>query len=196
MALMLRKACRPILSEHDLDAYHADLCATSKLFKLYTPCGKTFAIVTGVLFSSLRPTNDEIEYAVELLGDWLIRNQLQIDNYIDAFTKLQVIGEVPNKENGLTINYSSTYVRALGYQVNSVQYCEFKIGKVTFGIAPNGDLYKMSWSSNLPDWPACFKVPAKKLTEAITFMQRHKDFLEQKGIADRILSDMNTCKDL
>jgi hypothetical protein len=196
MALMLRKACQPILSEHDLDAYHADLCASSKLFKLYTPCGKTFAIVTGVLFSSLRPTNDEIDFAVELLGDWLIRNQMQIDDYIDAFTKLQIIGEVPNEENGLEIHYDSNYIRAIGQSVSTVSHCAFKIGRVTFGVTSNGELERTSWSGKLQNWPACFKVPTKKLTAVLAFIQRHTDFLEQKNITERILAEMNTCKDL
>ena len=53
MALMLRKAANEALMAADLDPYHADLDRTTKEFKLYTPCGKTFATVSGVLFSSL-----------------------------------------------------------------------------------------------------------------------------------------------
>jgi len=89
MALLLRKACEPILSEADLDAYFADIDAQTKYLCLYTPCGKRFAIVHGVTFSRLHPTQAEIEYACDLLRDWCIRNQLLIDDYVDAFTILQ-----------------------------------------------------------------------------------------------------------
>jgi hypothetical protein len=89
MALMLRKACQDTLTEHDLDTFHADIDDNTKYLTLFTPCGKTFALVHGVRFGSTRPSAAEIDYAVELLDDWLRRNAKIIADYLVAFESVQ-----------------------------------------------------------------------------------------------------------
>jgi hypothetical protein len=96
MALMLRKACQPALNDADLDAFHADM-DNSKRLVLFTPCGKRFAVVHGITFGRYDVTKSEIEFTVELLGDWLLRNDKKIDTYIDAFTKQQQLVKPENE---------------------------------------------------------------------------------------------------
>ena len=194
MALMLRKAAAPVLQAADLDPYHADLDRITKEFKLYTPCGKTFAIVSGVLFSSLSPTKDEIAYAVELLEFWLLRNKTIIDTYITAFTKLQMYGDLDTTRDDMTIVTTRKYDHTQNKQVESLTV-HVKHNDLSFYINSDGLFTGISWNGAIPPTTA-IKLPAAKLTAAIAFLDEHLDQRAAKTTVDEILAEMNTCKDM
>jgi hypothetical protein len=192
MALMLRKAAEPVLQAADLDPYHADLDADSKAFKLYTPCGKTFATVTGVLFSSLKPTKDEIVYAIELLEFWLLRNKELIDTYIDAFTKLQAYTDMPLKKGDMKISLHTPYNRD-GPSATTVDDIDIEHEGFTFTLDAKGGLTSVTWKDSIPI-PVSINLPTAKHTAAIEFMALHSARLKQQSIVNHILIMMNTCE--
>lgn len=187
MALLLRKACVPVLTAADLDPYHADLDRNTKEFKLYTPCGKTFAIVSGVQFGSIRPTKDEIEYAAELLEFWLLRNKAIIDKYIAAFTKLQLYTNLPDERGDMKVLNP-------GYRANNFRMKVLHTD-IEFVLTRKGQLSSISWKNPI-DATKSLKLPAAKIGKALEFLEEHIDKQACQDIVDEILTEMNTCKDM
>ena len=194
MALMLRKAANPVLMAADLDPYHADLDRTTKEFKLYTPCGKTFATVSGVLFSSLAPTKDEIAYAIELLEFWLLRNKTVIDTYIAAFTKLQMYGDLGTVRDDMHIDTTRVYDHEQSKHIVTLT-ARVTHNDLTYYIDRKGLFVKISWSGSIPP-TTVIKLPAAKLTACVAFLDEHLDQRAAQKTVDEILTEMNTCKDM
>ena len=194
MALMLRKAAVEALQAADLDPYHADLDAKTKEFKLYTPCGKTFATVSGVLFSSLAPTKDEIAYAIELLEFWLLRNKLAIDTYLAAFATLQMYGDLSFKKDGMTVKADSFYSQKLGKRIQSMTIV-VKHDGIYYRFNADGLLISVSWDDPIPVTTQ-IKLPAAKVIAATTFLDEHLNRQAAQKTVDEILAEMNTCKDM
>ena len=194
MALLLRKAAHPILVAADLDPYHADLDRVTKEFKLYTPCGKTFATVSGVLFGNLQPTKDEIAYACELLEFWLLRNKQVIDTYIAAFTKLQMYGDLDVRRDDMLIETVNEYDHDKGKHVSymSVQVTH---NDILYFVNSTGHLVKVVWNDSIPPTKT-IKLPAAKLTTAVAFLDEHIDLRAARKTVAEILAEMNTCKDV
>ena len=191
---MLRKAARSVLMAADLDPYHADLDPRTKQFKLYTPCGKTFAIVSGVLFSSLKPTKEEIEYAIELLEFWLVRNKAIIDTYIAAFTKLQMYGELDTVRDNMEVKISTTYSHTLGKHITT-SYVSVTHEEIIYSINPNGYFTSIFWNKPIAVTTS-LKLPAAMINIAVAFLDEHQDCHIAKKTVNDILAEMNTCKDL
>ena len=187
MALMLRKAAQPVLMAADLDLYHADLDRDTKEFKLYTPCGKTFAVISGVLFGNLQPTKAEIDYACELLEFWLLRNKLIIDKYIAAFTKLQLYTNLPDKRDDMKIIIPS-------WNQDNFRVSILHNG-IKFVLNMAGELSSLEWDDYIPITKS-LKLPASKVGKALIFLTEHVDKKSCQDIVDNILSEMNTCKDM
>jgi len=194
MALMLRKAAVPVLQAADLDPYHADLDRVTKEFKLYTPCGKTFATISGVLFASLAPTKDDIAYAIELLEFWLLRNKTVIDTYIAAFTKLQMYGDLSTEKDDMKVNTQSFYSQKLGKHIQAMTVI-VKHNDINYRFNADGLLVSMSWEEAIPVTTK-MKLPAAKITAAVTFLDEHLDKRAAQTTVDEILAEMNTCKDM
>lgn len=194
MALMLRKAANEVLMAADLDPYHADLDRITKEFKLYTPCGKTFATVSGVLFSSLAPTKDEIAYAIELLEFWLLRNKAVIDTYIAAFTKLQMYGDLPTTRDDMKVDTIRKYDHNQNKQIVTL-IVSVKHNDLTYYINTNGLFTDISWDGFISP-TTIIKLPAAKLTAAVAFLDEHLDQQAAQKTVDEILTEMNTCKDM
>jgi hypothetical protein len=161
----------------------------TKEFKLYTPCGKTFAIIAGVLFSSLRPTKDEIAYAIELLDFWLSRNKAIIDQYIDAFTTLQLYADLPDEQNDMKVSNVGGWNDPLKLRVRVLH------NDIKYFLNKNGELTAISWENPIAT-TIPLKLPAAKIGTALEFLEEHFTQRECKKIVDNILSEMNTCKDL
>lgn len=187
MALMLRKAAQPILAAADLDPYHADLDRLTKEFKLYTPCGKTFAIVSGVLFGNLRPTKEEITYAIELLEFWLLRNKGIIDDYIDAFSQLQLYGDLPDERDDMHVIHP-------GWRIENF-LVKVKHNDVNYTLNQDGNLTAINWEKSIAVTKT-LKLPAAKIGKALEFLGEHIDKKKCQNTVDNILSEMNTCKDM
>ena len=194
MALMLRKAAVPVLQAADLDPYHADLDRATKEFKLYTPCGKTFATISGVLFSSLAPTKDDIAYAIELLEFWLLRNKATIDTYIAAFTKLQMYGDLDTTRGDMKIQTVNQYDHDKGKHVSNISVQIFH-DEISYHLNRLGLIIKVVWDQPIAP-TTTVKLPAAKVNEAVAFLDEHLDMRAAQNTVDTILAEMNTCKDM
>jgi hypothetical protein len=203
MALMLRKACQPILNDADLDPYHADIDRQTKCMQLFTPCGKTFATVHGVNFSRLDVTKDDIEFACELLEIWLIRNKDKIEVYLDAFEILQRMEE-PNHETTVddvdykvsteqkwrldpVINRHRNYIIPKGFTI--------RYKGVTFCLDEEGSLESLHTKDTTLAYPWASKVTLPKAIRAIGqgFLDEAVVYRQAKDTVDRILGELNTC---
>ena len=194
MALMLRKAAVPVLQAADLDPYHADLDRVTKEFKLYTPCGKTFATISGVLFASLAPTKDDIAYAIELLEFWLLRNKTVIDTYIAAFAKLQMYSDLSTKKDDMDIRVQSYYDSTSSKQVLGMTV-GINHNDITYRLNAKGLLVSVSWKDTIPTTTS-IKLPAAKIIAATLYLDEHLDKRAAQDTVDTILTNMNTCKDM
>lgn len=211
MALMLRQACEPILSDYDLDAYHVDLDKDFHMC-LFTPCGKQFAVVHGVNFSRKHPTQAEVDYATNLLTDWCERNKNEFNNYIQARELLDRMGEEPED----TFQYG-------GYSIDVLTASDKDwVPSVGWVHRPRGMSFSRKntlWTYNLPkdgkqptlrslkgitrdndpkDAPAPSitgreKVPAKVLAQAIARFEEIMAYRQAKKAVENIQSELNTC---
>lgn len=80
MSLLLRKASQDVLNQADLHEYHTDII--HKVLHIVCECGKPFIIIPGITFNRPNPTKVEIEYAVELLENFLVDNAKAISKYM------------------------------------------------------------------------------------------------------------------
>ena len=203
MALMLRQTCQDALNRADLDAYHADMDPCSKLLTLYTPCGKQFAVVHGVQFSRLHPTQAENDYAVELLTHWLDRNEKKIENYIDAFETVQRLGDPKPKllfkgaEITVALDQDRTYNHSRNEWVTTLEVGDTTVdyNGVTYRIDENGDLASIIWKDGLPKpWGKTIGLPADIRAAAKERMEEMLLFRSAKKISEEILGELNTCR--
>lgn len=208
MALLLRKACEPILSDADLDAYHADIHPHTKHMCLYTPCGKQFAVVHGVMFSRLHPTQAEIEYACDLLETWCVRNEKTIDEYVDAFAILQRMEEPKNKfwtknrEALIEIkrsqeSYYDQYTQKREYRH---EVCGIQITYNNCIVSLNQDLEvsNLAFTTDegkvpLPKLGIKFDIPKRILAEATARMEELNLYYGAQAKVDNTLKELNSC---
>jgi hypothetical protein len=85
---MLRKACETILEQHRLGKYHARVDSHNKYLLISTECGKPFMTIYGIRFNRDTPTQNEIEYATELLDAALGKHKQDIESYIKLEAKV------------------------------------------------------------------------------------------------------------
>lgn len=191
MALMLRKACQPILNDYDLDAYHADLNPDDKSLQIFTPCGKKFAMVSGVRFGTLNPTKAEIEFTTELLGDWLLRNKEDIDSFIEAFETLQ---RTPWPEDTDAFEIGSCRVYKDGKYVREPQGLNVRHNNVIYGIDTE---HKMVASMTLLEPVRAdtgVKLPLKVLEAGIVHYNQVMAHREAQRVVDTKLAELNSCE--
>lgn len=115
MSLMLRKQCQPVLDANSLANYHVGISANKRLI-VVEECGKPLLALSGVVFSNKTPTNKEIIYAVELLGDFIATHKLKIDLYIKelAIFKKEVVPNL-NVVNITNVGATAIYKEELYY---------------------------------------------------------------------------------
>lgn len=208
MALMLRQACTGTLSSFDLDAYHADIDSNTKHLCLYTPCGKRFATIHGVVFSRLHPTKAEIDYAVELLEQWCERNVTMINEYIDAFEILQRMEEPKAKfrvgDNRIEIarKQASQYnheKRAHEY-VYTVSGITIQDNYWTFCLDRNLGVKSITFHANDEEnrpyqpLPVKFNLPKKLMEAALERAEELDTFYTAQEKVNTTLAELNSCK--
>lgn len=208
MALMLRKACQPILDDADLDCYHADIDDNSKHLCLYTPCGKHFAFVHGVRFGKIAPTIAEIEFATELLEQWLKRNKKTIDDYLIAWEAEQRLGKMQT-EHALSNNYAFRLVTGNAHVISH------RTGRRGYSSVPNG--YVVSCPDNsfitfdgnhrIRSWEISknesagvkngykISLPPTTMKEAIAFYEDWVTLAKARQRLGEIHAELNTCTD-
>lgn len=196
MSLMLRKAAQPILDSANLDPYHIEINESNKHMELKTPCGKPFATVHGVVFSRMHPTNAEIEFAIELLQEWVNRNQQDFDRYHDA---LETVQKLENKTAEKTIGaFKCEFKKDYDY-INEKKVWQY------FARLENENLICFLNSKNhisSIQVRGTYSVPvdvnkifpsATEAKDALKFLFHHIKLQEAKGIVESIHEDLNSC---
>lgn len=82
MSLLLRKNCQPILDGANLAEYHVDI-AEQKYLRIVTECGKPLVNIFGIKFNRLSPNEAEIEYATELLDNFMGTHLPLLNEYME-----------------------------------------------------------------------------------------------------------------
>jgi len=204
MALMLRKACQPILDKYDMNAFHADIHASSKYLMLFTPCGKNFATVHGVLFGRLQPSKVEIDFATELLEDWIKRHVKVIEAYIDGLEKLQLSPKPTHEVKYMGAEIKVTYTQENEWNKETRQYtCVVTPSNIT--IVYNTRTYILDSKCALMNitneksmsypWGKALELPAKILRAAQLQMDACLTYKRLETSVSDILSELNTCTD-
>ena len=192
MALMLRKACQPSLDEANLHEFHADIDPSSKNLVLFTPCGKRFAIVHGVVFGRLQPTNGEIEYAVSLLQQWLAKNNVLIRQYIEAWVEFKSMTEPEEKIKTdtykLELYNHYHYGRGIKLTYKEIAYT-FKKDMTLADVDITDALPADSWHKLIT------RPPATVMNATIKHLNLQHRWLELKKIVDTIHGQLNSCYD-
>lgn len=80
MSLMLRKSCQEILDKYHIDDLHVSIDSRERL-AIVSECGKPFMTIQGIHFNRQQPTSAEIEYATELLDNFLLTHIADISLY-------------------------------------------------------------------------------------------------------------------
>jgi len=205
MALMLRKACQPILNDADLDAYHADMDNMKRLV-LFTPCGKRFAVVHGITFGRFDVSKAEIDFTTVLLGDWLLRNKKKIEVYIDAFTKQQ---QMVKPENEIRVGDSICRVSTTnkhekdpltGMWSNIVRPSGLEITHDNVRFSLDSKLRLVSISPHVktrPTFPWAKDIVLTKevLNAGIAQLQLAVEYRQCVETAQEILGQLNSCSD-
>jgi hypothetical protein len=73
MSLTLRTKCQPILDEHNLHGFHVDVHREERVLVIVAECGKPLTSIFGIRFSRTAPSNAEINAAVPLFSEFMIR---------------------------------------------------------------------------------------------------------------------------
>ena len=192
MALLLRKACQPILNDADLDPYHADLDANTKEMKLYTPCGKHLATVAGVLFGGLRPTKVEIEFATELLATWLLRNKNLLANFINETEVLEKMGEAVSSLNNFEIAHIFGRSRITSTKAKERYLVSIEQGAVKYCLDANGDLVRIELKETV-SVALEHKLSKSNVLAGMSFLNEYLAISKQEKKVATLLAELNTC---
>ena len=103
MSLKLRKACQSVLDKGSLANYHIRVNENNRAMTLVGECGKPLVAIYGIKFSSISPSNAEIEYAAELLDAFLTKHLHTIQKAIKAKQAANEL-KAPAKPDNVTIN--------------------------------------------------------------------------------------------
>lgn len=200
MSLMLRKSCEQLLVEANLAEFHAGIDERSKYMMLYTPCGKRFAVVHGVVFSRLQPTKAEIEYATMLLADWLARNEKLIEKYVDAWVEMKAMpkpeDEIETDTYKIAIRQVSSYHSS--YRDAPLRGVTVVYNNIQYAFNMDFSLHSVDWKDSLPpsDWVKLIKMPpAKVMAHVEKYLQDFEKYVKLTLITEDIHEQLNTCSD-
>lgn len=196
MALMLRKACQPILNDFDLDAFHADLDASTKSMRIFTPCGKLFATVSGVQFGGLNPTKAEIEFSTELLANWLQRNASKIEKYLEEFEILQRMPPYRLEVDNIEVQCNTQWVsRSQDSKVTGIRCVEITQGDVVFTVNNLGQITKVDVREPL-DFPAdqYLILTADNYQKGMVLLAEAIALSDQERLVEHLVAVLNTCE--
>ena len=195
MALLLRKACEPVLSDFDLDGFHADMDMHKRL-RLFTPCGKPFATVHGVRFSRIHPTQVEIDYATELLADWCTKNEKLISMYLEAF---EVVQRLPEPREQLYIkdragDWKSVIASSYRERVLQLETTDKSLGKVTMLLRIDHTIKSVKFENETVSLPVTIKIPEKVADQIKQQVREYIEHEEATDKAEMLLTTLNSCK--
>jgi hypothetical protein len=191
---MLRKASQEILNRFDLDDYHAAI-DNNKHMAVVGPCGKPLFHIYGITFNRASPTGAEIEYAVELLNEFLVKHRQTIKDYfkaIDKFMNMPIAGkEFPEFDF-----YADVPTQ---YKKNQGEQNSYRVHLTNeYGDSISLQLPKDKWKYNSSGYgkPALVELVntrglMPKMTKALTmFLKRH----EAEEHMNSLLQKLQTCE--
>ena len=118
MSLILRMNTQKVLDKRNLHYLHCDISSVKNL-TIVNECGNTVCTVQGVKFSSLKPTNKEIDYVCNLLEDFLNKYESKIKDYYRLKKESNTLLEELNKNK---VKFSVRF-----YRISNVVYPEIVV---------------------------------------------------------------------
>lgn len=186
MSLMLRKACQPLLDNVGLNNYHVSIDPPSKLLRIDGECGDTLAVVKGITFTRINPTNQEIEYAVELFDAFIIKYSAEITNLVTAIKTAKAYSNPELPENvsikielqRIKFNWRDYYVT-----INSK-------GHLLELILEN---FKETSSAILINKFNEVNIPDKLIMSFMKLYQQKEAFQKHRKLVDEAINALSTC---
>lgn len=183
MSLMLRKQCQEILDNHGLNNFHVEI-SHSKHMAIVSECGKPLVHIQGITFSRTNPTKDEIEYAVELLGPFLIKYKNEIQEYLKELAVLAGMKE--QNQNG--DNY---HIAVYGDGAN-INYRD-DIWSIT--LHSNGDIKEIGSTKIIKEdeIDGNFSMDMKLYDEMRTTLSKFLAYRAQEDKVDNVSRKLSVC---
>lgn len=206
MSLMLRKTCQVVLDDFGYTNLHAAINSSSKMLVLKTPCGKPFAVVHGVVFARLQPTNTEVEYAAELLAEWMTRNADKLEAYVDAKAFLE---KNSASEKLLRFNWEKEgFEVKRSYKGGYYDPSEQTIESITFArldgelnarwvFNPNMKLLAFRWTGELPPppWGKQMTLTAAERKSILAYRNKVQQYMDAYNTEQQMHKELNSCED-
>lgn len=180
MSLVLRKKCQPVLDSAGLGNYHVAMSSNLNLL-IAGECGQPLIVISGIAFSKKAPTNGEIDYAVELLQDFVDSHLPTIKAFnksvIDA-NKLKIPQITP--DFSVDVNYRN--------EVNGIKYLD---DIMSISISSKGTTIR------------CFDLPVKPITvyrfstvlhkKALAYLAKYRKYAKAKRDVEVITETLSSC---
>jgi len=156
MAVLLRKTCDEILEDYAIQEYcYMDLNPTTKNLTLYFQDQELLSL-SGIRFSSLKPTLAEMEVAKELFTDWLHIHQLGVFTYIEEAVAFSELTKPANKLGTCEVQFNRTWKQSKRAYIHSLKGCIITIEKseTTLKIFTDADLLisEMTFTPSTPNF--------------------------------------------
>jgi len=196
MSLMLRKSCQEVLDNYGISDLHASMDTYLKL-SIVSECGKPFVTIQGVEFTRQIPTKLEIDYATELLDNFLATHIEDIATYR---RRKAIFDRQPTKpDDGDDAEFflhgqshgdyrSDLYVSwktdSFTYQVNKKDKLHFHI---VDGLTKETDITKMIAGMKK------LKHDKKQVTAAKKFLKGWVKYDEERVFLVKLKSKLSSC---
>ena len=190
---MLRKACQDVLDIYQVDDLHASIDYHLKL-AIVSECGKPFVTIQGVEFNRQIPTKLEIEYAAELLDNFLATHISDISAYRKRkaiFDKLPTTPEegefvLHGQSNG---NHSADL--SVSWESDTFSYIAYKSGKLTFNL--KGSKVKDETITAVIARMKKLKHDPKQVTTAKAIIKKWKKYDEERLFLVNLKTKLSSC---
>lgn len=199
MSIMLRKACQDTLEQFGLGSYHVDL-NSAKSLSIVAECGKPLVSIHGIRFNRTIPNAEEIEYAAELLDNFMGTHNNLLQDYLKKEATLKKY-KLPDSDV-YAADVGNEYVRGAGHsKVGTVEYSEgFFDHKLTYHFEKDG---KYTFKTTIDDDALDDKFSIESLTKAKCDKKLFNDakkylgkYIEKDSMEDELsslLAEVNEC---
>jgi len=192
MSLLLRKACQATLEGFGLGAYHVDV-NSAKSLSIVAECGKPLVSIHGIRFNRATPNEAEINYASELLDDFMGTHNNLLQDYLKKEVALKKF-KLPDSDL-YDADVDTTHVRNKGYvKVGTVEYVEgFFEHTISYFFEEEDKKYTLKSSIDEDKLPKDFKIGdlSKAKCDAKLF-NAAKKYLSHWVEQDRMENELST----
>jgi len=195
MSLMLRKQCQKQLDDAGLHNYHVDIQQNSyggqKNLVVVGECGQPFITLHGVSFAKLAPTRAEIDFADELLGDFLATHKLKIEEYIKTATEFKQKDEVHLEQPNGTIRVEHGYGSVKG----GVSYEDglFRVTLDKEGAVERATLVNNEEVLSFDDATKA-RLSKKAYEEAIAYRESYYQYAQERELVEDLKRALSKCE--